>query len=182
MSQKSIGVIRNLFYALSRLAQNRDMKSIRIFDICQEAGIHRATFYRHLENIQDLLERGTELFWDDLLSSMEEIRRTQRQKREAIPPYLQNFFQLVMVSKSVFRAFLIQNSTNVFQISTKKRIIDFLQQHRLTGVVNSDHRKQLSHMIAASLIAVVELMIEDDEYLPYLKRYYRFVRNAVGHE
>ena len=179
MSQKPNRIIGTLFSALSDLALSRDIRKIRVSDICEQAGIHRATFYRHLENTHDLLERGTEIFWDNLVLEMEECRKVKNPHPGAAPEYLHHFFNCIMLDKTVFQAFLLHNSSNYFQSNMRSRMADFLHNNRLPNIRDSGQRKQVVHMISAALYATVELMIQDDEYLPYLNVYYRFAEGVL---
>ena len=46
---------RMLKEGLLRLLKTEELKKIRICQLCEEAGVNRATFYRHYETVQDVL-------------------------------------------------------------------------------------------------------------------------------
>ena len=46
---------RMLKEGLLRLLRDKDLKNIRITELCAESGVNRATFYRHYETVEDVL-------------------------------------------------------------------------------------------------------------------------------
>lgn len=48
----------DLWLGLQRLLKNQDLKTISVQNICEEVGIHRATFYRYHADIFDLIDYG----------------------------------------------------------------------------------------------------------------------------
>ncbi|MDT2834150.1 TetR/AcrR family transcriptional regulator [Vagococcus carniphilus] len=53
----------HFFYMM--VNQKRKFKDIRVREICEEANIHRSTFYRHFEDKYQLLEFGLFILWND---------------------------------------------------------------------------------------------------------------------
>ena len=51
------------------LLENKDITNITVTEICKEADINRATFYRYYIDIYDLLTKVEEEFTDELKSS-----------------------------------------------------------------------------------------------------------------
>jgi AcrR family transcriptional regulator len=180
MSQKQMKTFQNLFAALVNLGNRKSLDEIRVSDIAKTAGVHRATFYRHVESIQDLLERGTEYFWNDLIVSMEEIRAEKPGKSADTnaPEYLRHFFSRVLENRDVFKAFLLQQYPNYFQSHARKRSIDFLTHYRLIRIGDDEQKRHLAVMIGASLYATIELVVQNGSIDPYLETYYSFVRQV----
>lgn len=179
MSQKQMKTFQKMFGALVKLALEKEVHDIRVIDIATAAGVHRATFYRHVEDAQDLFERGTEYFWNDLLQSMEQVRaETSGQRTQSdVPVYLQYFFHQILENSDVFKAFLFQQSANYFQAHLRMRMIDFVTQYRLIQV-GDEHKQHVAAMIAASLYATIELIVTHGSCEPYLSTYYSFVKSA----
>lgn len=46
---------RMLKEGLLRLLRDKELKDIRITELCAESGVNRATFYRHYETVEDVL-------------------------------------------------------------------------------------------------------------------------------
>lgn len=46
---------RMLKEGLLRLLRDKELKNIRITELCAESGVNRATFYRHYETVEDVL-------------------------------------------------------------------------------------------------------------------------------
>lgn len=179
MSQKQMETFQKLFGAFVELAKEVAISDIRVVDIAEKAGVHRATFYRHVEDAQDLLKRGTEYFWNDLLQSMEEVRveTSGQQTNSAVPVYLQHFFYQILDNSDVFKAFLFQQSSNYFQTHMRKRMIDFVAQYRLIQI-EDEYKQHLAAMIAVSLYATIEFVVNHGSVEPYLSTYYSFVKSA----
>ena len=55
--KKESYVEKELVETLIKLLQNQEMDEISIRDLCHEAGVGRASFYRHYQNKEEILER-----------------------------------------------------------------------------------------------------------------------------
>jgi AcrR family transcriptional regulator len=91
-SQKSIGLlVKSACYLFSRYGN----RNFTVTELCEHAKISRRTFYRHFENIEDVLDRGIEQQWlqfrsavkgpeakKSLSVSVESLRRAVEQVRE----------------------------------------------------------------------------------------------------
>lgn len=180
MSQKQMKTFQKLFSALVTLAKEQPLSEIRVSDIAKTAGVHRATFYRHVENAQDLLERGTEYFWNDLIKSMEEVRlETHGQTTDSgTPEYLQHFFSRILDNSEILKAFLNQPSSNYFQTHTRQRMTDFVAHYRLIRVDDAEQKQHLAAMIGACLYVTIDLVVQKGSYEPYLKTYFSLLRQV----
>ena len=180
MSQKQMKTFQKLFGAYVELAKKNTLSNIRVSDIVGTAGVHRATFYRHVENTQDLLERGTEYFWNDLIQSMEEVRLENHgpQSGSGAPEYLQHFFSRILENSEIFKAFLFQQSSNYFQTHTRKRMTDFVAHYRLIQVFDEEQKHHLAAMIGASLYVTIEHVVKKGSYDPYLNTYYSLLKQV----
>lgn len=58
---------RMLKEGLLRLLRDKELKNIRITELCAESGVNRATFYRHYEMVEDVLyELERDIAWQML--------------------------------------------------------------------------------------------------------------------
>jgi AcrR family transcriptional regulator len=159
---------------------SNDIHNIRVADIAKTAGVHRATFYRHVEDIQDLLERGTAIFWNNLIQTMEAKRvggNVSLDKSKA-PDYLSLLFKQILKEKDVFKAFLLQKSSNYFYTFIQRETINFVQKYRMIDTYDDNSRYHIASMIGASLFITIELIVDKETCIPYLDTYYAFVRHA----
>ena len=62
---------RSLWEALVKLVSARRIEEITVGDITRNAMVNRATFYRHYEDKEDLLERGTAEILTDLAARIQ---------------------------------------------------------------------------------------------------------------
>lgn len=180
MSQKQREVFQKLFNALVKLALTNDIQSIRVADIAKTAGVHRATFYRHVEDTQDLLERGTACFWNNLIQTMEVKRLDDSSNRDNsdVPDYLQSLFHQILEEKDVFKAFLSQKSSNYFYTFIRNETINFVRKYRIIDTYDENCRYHIASMIGASLFTTIELVVQNGTCHPYLETYYAFVKHA----
>lgn len=72
MNQRVILTKRLLKEALLRLLEKKSLERISITELCKEAGINRATFYRHYELPRDLLIEIQAEFLEEMMKSFRE--------------------------------------------------------------------------------------------------------------
>lgn len=58
-------VVEHITNALLKLMQSNDFKDISISQICEEAGVGRASFYRNFESKEDVISRHLKTLLDD---------------------------------------------------------------------------------------------------------------------
>lgn len=95
-----------IYNALLKLLKTKKFKDIYVKDICEEADIHRSSFYAHYEDINDLMNKTEE----KLSSGISEIFKT-------ILPYERqcfiNLFRFIAEHKDFYRAYLTCNENSV---------------------------------------------------------------------
>ena len=69
MNQRVVLTKRLLKEALLRLLEKKSLDRISITELCKEAGINRATFYRHYELPRDLLIEIETEFFEEMMKS-----------------------------------------------------------------------------------------------------------------
>ena len=62
--------------ALISLLKKKPLEYITVCEICENAGVHRSTFYLHYETIGDLLEETSRYMIDDFLSYFSETTKS----------------------------------------------------------------------------------------------------------
>lgn len=72
MNQRVALTKRLLKEALLRLLEKKSLERISITELCREAGINRATFYRHYELPRDLLTEMQTEFLEEMMKSFRE--------------------------------------------------------------------------------------------------------------
>lgn len=180
MSQQDLTKTNRLFHALGELCLLKEYSAVRVEDIAEKGRIHRATFYRHYESKEDLLERGTEIFWDRMLREMEGHRNTEEEERGPIPSYLIHFFDEIEKNRPVFRAFFHPRGSLYFRNRSRERIVEFIRAHRLVAIEEEDRRTLVSAMISASLLTAIEKIAETDGGTgPIRETYYSFVSRGA---
>ena len=171
-----------MFDSLVKIANQKELDEIRVIDITTEANIHRATFYRHVESIQDLLERGTEFFLNDILLGLEETRKNSNRNitENNLPDYLYYLFSQVEERSEVFKAFLFQKSSNYFQSHLRERIKKYIINFRLFNFSDEHLQQHTAEMISACLLVTVEQIVLAGSIEPFAKNYYRLVSSLIN--
>ena len=185
MELKKVKLVKILFTSLADLSLQKGYDSVRVEDIAINAGIHRATFYRHLESKQDLMERGTHIFWDEILIDMERFRIDEKKQKSFsetevadMPGYLSYFFHSIKTYKSIFLAFLNEDGSLYFRLESRKRIEEFIKESRLVNIRDTEQRKNASLFTASCLMTTLELFVFHNND-SVIQDYFIFVSHGI---
>ena len=178
-------MIKKLFAVLAELSLQEGFQTVTVEEISQAAGIHRSTFYRHLESKDDLLERGTHIFWDEIMTKFEEYRHHRSTYKPAllntdeVPDYMIYFFELVRERRDIFLSFLNNNGSPYFCRESRKRIGEYINDHRLSKIVNLSRNDDTSEFITSCLITTLEI-VSSKNSMDAVENYYRFVTRGTS--
>lgn len=179
--QVSQQAIERLFHGLAEILQNKSIADIKVEDISSRAGMHRATFYRHVESIQDLCHRGMDIFFDSIIKDMEDLKgKSARRANGDIPAHIELFFQTILEKKVVLSAILGSNGPGFFRKKLEEKILNFLKDERLNNGLSSERMVIKAKLTASSLMAAMEMLIEGHSYSLCIPEYYRFVSRGLG--
>ncbi len=103
---------RLLKEALFRLLKEKDISKISITELCQEAGINRATFYRHYTVPQDVLVDMEK----ELIEQAHKIAPLPA-TTQGIMPHLEKLFTFIYDNRELARILIRSNTeTHLFQL------------------------------------------------------------------
>ncbi len=102
-----------LWDALMALLVERDFEKISVKDICEQAMVHRTTFYKHYEDKHDLLLRGMKEMHDALAGETDLPKDASLD--ESLPQHLVRIFVHVSRHQRFYRLLLCGASTSSFQ-------------------------------------------------------------------
>jgi len=170
-----------LFKALADLATTKQISEIRIQTITDKAGIHRSTFYRYFEDKEDLIERGTELFWDNITFKLEKYRKnhSSRMSNNNDTGYLPYFFNLLLGQRKILQSLMSPLGSSYFRMHTRSRLYMFIKEERLFSIENIKFRDHISAMICSSLLVTVEQLLIDADPKELLETYYIFITQGL---
>lgn len=173
-----------LLHGLARLLREKEFSKITVSAICREAEVDRATFYRHFEGKEDLIERGTDQLVDEI------VKRIGADSLESpgFPNRLNALFQEIRRQQELFKAFLDRNANCVLANRLSQSIETFLSSERIaprarqTGA--SDFEAAMaSRMTAAALVSAIQLWVSSYGETPpeaVQKLYERYVTAGVA--
>ncbi len=118
-----------LFDALKELLKEKSFEELSVLEICEKAGIHRATFYKHFVDKYDFLDRYFRLEINELRFvgavsefTPEEFRRTTNRLMSNVMAYVASNLELLRALNADGR------STTFFDILTNAVASFFLER------------------------------------------------------
>lgn len=100
--QRVVLTKRMLREGLLRLAQTEDIGTIKVSRLCQEAGINRATFYRHYQSPHDIIvEIRREMFQD--IKQLAQKDDALREPQKWLEHMCQYFYDRMDLLRILFR-------------------------------------------------------------------------------
>ncbi len=175
--------IIKLFNGLAVICKNKGMSKIRVSEITEIAEVHRSTFYRLFENKSDLIQRGSEIFWDNILHNVEKKRLGNKEQisPKKVPDYLIYLVKEVKKNSIIFSSFLAKNGSEIFRNITENRVKAFLYDKRLVNIEDIGKKELTAQMITACLIVLIKNISDysESDHTKYLENYYLFVCNGI---
>lgn len=124
---------RALWQGLVELLVEKPLQDIRVSEITARASVHRVTFYKHFENKQDLLERGSYEIFSALAGRLDNPPASLQHTRSgAAPGNFVALFEYVQDNRRALSALLARDPAIGFEESlaaffedlARKRIAD----------------------------------------------------------
>ena len=117
--------------ALWDIIQEKGIESLSVSELCERAMINRATFYRHYEDINDLLLRGLDEFFDEIQGdpTMSEEEIVNNEIREPSSKHYQ-FMTFLEERKDFFKLMLSDKGLPSFQ----NRLLKYIEDAILCGM------------------------------------------------
>lgn len=138
-----------LFEALKELLKEKSFEDLSVLEICDKAGIHRATFYKHFVDKYDFLNRYFLLEIDELRFVGSESDFTPEEFRRTTNRLLSNVMAYVARNNELLRALNAEGySTTFFNILTNAIAEFFLDRMSIHPEVMRAVGNQLPMMAA----------------------------------
>lgn len=127
------------------------MGEITVAAICRQAEVDRATFYRHFETKQDLLERGVAQLVDALIvrtgaAATSDPRFSHR---------LELLFQEIDARRELYRPFLAGNAEAHLLHALTRRLAEFLYEERLGPRFSDAQQSGIPEMLTAMTVSAL---------------------------
>lgn len=90
--------------ALARLLQSKSFEDLTVLEICEEADVHRATFYKHFVDKYDFLNTCIKIKLEDLSFEKIESSNSPEMMRKSIRRMFSNVLLFVEHNKDFFSA------------------------------------------------------------------------------
>lgn len=154
-----------LWDALMALLVERDFEKISVKDICEQAMVHRTTFYKHYEDKHDLLLRGMKEMHDSLAGETGLPKATSLD--ESLPQYFVRVFVHISRNQHVYRLLLCGTGTSSFQTLMRTYLAEgcearLRRSQRQEGLHFSVPLPILAQFYAGALIGITTWWLEND--------------------
>ena len=150
-----------LWEALLTLMTQQKFETISVKDICDQAMVHRTTFYKHYTDKYDLLTRGIQHMHELLLS---ELERTA----EDASAYIR-FFEFVALHERFYRVMLGGSGVQSYQTQLRnyfaEAIAADMQKSENVGQTLPIPQALQAHFYAGAIVSTLTWWLSTD--LPY---------------
>jgi AcrR family transcriptional regulator len=184
--QRSIRSSEMIYAGLAALMRERDFATITVTDLVEAAQVGRATFYRHFDEVVDVLRLRSDQVFDGLVDYLQEYRHYQTQGSgvQLLKPVLRYFYlhseliELLMQAKRVdiaeesFRR-IMAPAIGVFRAmyDVEGEIVDYLFAMRIGGIIGilvhwiETGKRQAPDALADDLIRMMGTVVPVDRLL-----------------
>jgi AcrR family transcriptional regulator len=184
--QRSIRSSEMIYAGLAALMRERDFATITVTDLVEAAQVGRATFYRHFDEVIDVLRLRSDQVFDGLVDYLQEYRHYQTPESgvQLLKPVLRYFYlhseliELLMQAKRVdiaeesFRR-IMAPAIGVFRAmyDVEGDIVDYLFAMRIGGIIAilvhwiETGKKQAPDALADDLIRMMGTVVPLDRLL-----------------
>ena len=132
--QRAIRTSQMLYDALVVLMGQKKFEKIKVSDLIKEAGVGRATFYRHFDTIEDILRMRSDQTIDSLLTYLISYRQRHniKDRWELLKPFLRYFY----LDSTIVELLIQAERVHILQTSFYKRIEPIKQQLIKIGLLD----------------------------------------------
>lgn len=183
MNSKKIDVrvkrtYKQLIESMLRLLQEKSFDEISISEICDNAGVHRATFYKHFNDKTEFLNFCVNQLLYDVDLSPVLVYPSPQNVKESCMSFVKVLFTFIDANRILFSAVFSDKHSLSFDTTLTKVITDFCAL-KLTQVLEGvpEYRAQLfSNFYSGSIIGVIKWYVQNYEICPLTDVYAFFER------
>ena len=151
---------RMLKEGLLRLLATKELNKIKINELCEEAGINRATFYRHYETPEDVLlelERDISLKIFPNTKRPANLKEAQKLLEKSCSCIQENSAVIKLLFRSNVEEHLIQKTNEFYQ-----QILELRKQERQYSDVDDDTLKMVACLFGGGCYWLIRQWILED--------------------
>lgn len=158
-----------LYKTFFDLLATRPYDSITVLEICNETGVHRATFYKHFIDKQDFVNFCINKKLDELNIRKKEEDFSEVGTRTYYISMCEEIITFIYENKAIISDFTVKPSSGAFLDALEKAMSDYIEK-RLTFVVTSGCQISspiplLSHYYSGALVSLFKTWAENwDKY------------------
>ncbi|MGE7877904.1 TetR/AcrR family transcriptional regulator [Peribacillus muralis] len=152
--------------SLIELMDEKSYESITIKDITERATVNRATFYRHYEDKEDLLNKSIDRILEDLFGDASKFYSVTKDPHELQHYVALHIFEHIARSNKFFHVMLIKKGIPNFLHYLKDFIFEFYDHMILEAEVKQEElpvtKEVIVSYISAAYIGVISWWLEND--------------------
>ncbi|PJN91617.1 TetR/AcrR family transcriptional regulator [Bacillus sp. mrc49] len=152
--------------SLIELMDEKSYESITIKDITERATLNRATFYRHYEDKEDLLNKSIDRMLEDLFGDASKFYSVTKDPHELQHYVALHIFEHIARSNKFFHVMLIKKGIPNFLQYLKDFIFQFYDHMILETDVKEEElpvtKEVIVSYISAAYIGVISWWLEND--------------------
>ena len=159
-NQRIIVTKRMLKEGLLRLLETKELKKIKINELCEEAGINRATFYRHYETPEDVLwelEREISLKIFPKVKRPANLKEAQKLLEKSCAYIQENSAIMKLLFRCNVEEHLVQETNEFYQ-----QILELRKQERQYADVDDDTLKMVAYLFGGGCYWMIRQWIIED--------------------
>ncbi len=123
--RKTYSILTQAFFMLLKTTP---YESISVIDICEESGVHRATFYKHFNDKQDFVDFCFKNTIDEIcLDKIHDDYTDFNHSKEAYLKAQKQVLEYIYENKSIFQNLNSSAGTNIFLTALESSIYKFIE-------------------------------------------------------
>lgn len=155
-----------LMEALFRLLAAKSFDDLTVLEICNEASVHRATFYKHFVDKYDFLNACFQMKLSELAFEKPESDYTPASMKKSCMTMIKMVFEFVEENKSII-AFVNQNKYSItFNSALTDSIAQFIIERIETKTQLSQklgyQKNMLANYYAGAIVGLIKWWITDE--------------------
>jgi AcrR family transcriptional regulator len=139
--------------ALWEIIRRDGLEHTTVSAVCERALVNRATFYRHYEGLQDLLERGIDEFLDEIYAQTVPVSAALEEYATGkLPHNIVTLFEFINKRAEFFKIALAENGIPSMADRIRAYLIDVFKER--VRIVLQDKEPTIEPVLPFSLIAL----------------------------